>query len=187
MKGGHSKPMCGVISCRAVTDFTFSSPLDKPSESKIATTTSRKRPRHSLANFSRSDTLRRMDEDRERHKRLRERIWVVPMPRSAFAQGLGPAVAARHAVAKTGMTFSPGSPTTSSGPSPFTPASPSIHQVIQSNAVGDGDVSTGEGSAGGPDGAQNGQPQGIAPDVEFEQAWEDGSELGEDDLNGFME
>jgi CTD kinase subunit gamma len=128
-----------------------------------------------------------MDEDRERHKRLRERMWVIPLPRSAFSQGLGPAVAAKHAVAKTGMAFSPGSPTASAGPSPFTPASPSINQVIQSSAGGDGEGSQGEGSVGGTDGPQSGHSLGVALDVEFEQVWEDGSELGEDDLNGFME
>ncbi|CED83884.1 ENTH/VHS [Phaffia rhodozyma] len=32
-------------------------------------------------NFSQAETLRRMEEDRERHKRLRERIWILPIPR----------------------------------------------------------------------------------------------------------
>ncbi|EIW66005.1 hypothetical protein TREMEDRAFT_45988 [Tremella mesenterica DSM 1558] len=30
--------------------------------------------------FSKNDILRRMEEDRERHKRLRERIWILPIP-----------------------------------------------------------------------------------------------------------
>ncbi|KAK9380707.1 CTD kinase subunit gamma CTK3-domain-containing protein [Kockiozyma suomiensis] len=31
-----------------------------------------------ISSFSRGDILKRMDEDRERHKRMRENIWVIP-------------------------------------------------------------------------------------------------------------
>lgn len=34
----------------------------------------------SSSSFSRNDILRRIEDDRERHKRLRERIWVLPLP-----------------------------------------------------------------------------------------------------------
>ncbi|ORX35577.1 CTD kinase subunit gamma CTK3-domain-containing protein [Kockovaella imperatae] len=55
--------------------------------------------------FSRSDILRRMEEDRERHKRLRERIWILPIPPLAKPPSASP-----------------------SASSPFTPASPSTSQ-----------------------------------------------------------
>lgn len=37
-----------------------------------------KLPSCSLTRFSKQDTLRRIEEDRERHKRLRERVWILP-------------------------------------------------------------------------------------------------------------
>jgi len=36
--------------------------------------------------FSRNDILRRIEDDRERHKRLRERIWVLPSLEAEFDQ-----------------------------------------------------------------------------------------------------
>lgn len=33
-----------------------------------------------FSSFSRNDIFRRIEDDRERHKRLRERIWVLPPP-----------------------------------------------------------------------------------------------------------
>lgn len=35
-------------------------------------------PSSSHTRFSKQDTLRRIEEDRERHKRLRERVWILP-------------------------------------------------------------------------------------------------------------
>jgi CTD kinase subunit gamma len=59
-----------------------SSPLPSSDIQTIDTTpNSKKRPHpSSLTNFSRNDTIRRMEEDRERHKRLREGMWVLPIP-----------------------------------------------------------------------------------------------------------
>lgn len=37
-----------------------------------------KLPSSSHTRFSKQDTLRRIEEDRERHKRLRERVWILP-------------------------------------------------------------------------------------------------------------
>ncbi|KAL9556863.1 hypothetical protein MBANPS3_001650 [Mucor bainieri] len=36
--------------------------------------------------FSKEDVLRRMEEDRERHKRLREEIWIRPAEESQDAE-----------------------------------------------------------------------------------------------------
>jgi len=35
---------------------------------------------HELLDFSKKEILDRIDDDRERHKRLRERMWVLPIP-----------------------------------------------------------------------------------------------------------
>lgn len=40
-------------------------------------------PEHESSDFSKKDILDRIDDDRERHKRLRERIWVLPIPPTA--------------------------------------------------------------------------------------------------------
>jgi CTD kinase subunit gamma len=45
-----------------------------------------KLPSSSRIDFSSKDILRRIDEDRERHKRLRERAWILPA--KSFANGL---------------------------------------------------------------------------------------------------
>jgi len=47
---------------------------EAPAQTKTATT------------FSRNDILRRIEDDRERHKRLRERIWVLPSLEAEFDQ-----------------------------------------------------------------------------------------------------
>ncbi|KAJ2960004.1 hypothetical protein NQZ79_g4599 [Umbelopsis isabellina] len=43
-------------------------------------------PEHAKQTFSKSDILRRMEEDRERHKRLREDIWIRSAEESVDAQ-----------------------------------------------------------------------------------------------------
>ncbi|GAA5862545.1 hypothetical protein JCM1840_004221 [Sporobolomyces johnsonii] len=61
-----------------------------------------------FANFSRNDILRRIEDDRERHKRLRERLWVLPVPSTIFPATLSASVP----------------PSSSQKPSPISPASP---------------------------------------------------------------
>ena len=45
-----------------------------------------KLPSSTRVDFSNKDVLRRIDEDRERHKRLRERAWILPA--KSFANGM---------------------------------------------------------------------------------------------------
>ncbi|WWD16997.1 hypothetical protein CI109_101433 [Kwoniella shandongensis] len=107
--------------------------------------------------FSKSEILRRMEEDRERHKRLRERIWILPIP---------PLVPPKPSL--------PGPSPSPSTTSPFTPASPSrrSHKMppppppIPSGSTGAAGVSVGQN----------------ALEVEFEQTWEGGSDLDEEEF-----
>ncbi|WVQ77882.1 hypothetical protein IAR50_007587 [Cryptococcus sp. DSM 104548] len=108
--------------------------------------------------FSRNEIVRRMEEDRERHKRLRERIWILPIP------SLVPL--------KTSL------PQTS----PATPASPHPSSSMPPPPIppaGDGEST--EDQTGGGAGVQS------ALDVEFEQVWDRVGELDEDDLETMRE
>lgn len=116
--------------------------------------------------FSRGDILRRMEEDRERHKRLRERIWILPIPSlHPPAPGSG-----------SGSTKHPG-PSPSSG-SPFTPASPAT------TGAGTGRMMPPPPPVLLPALAEvrEREKQASALELEFEQLWETTSDLGEDDL-----
>ncbi|KAM0793474.1 hypothetical protein ACM66B_000916 [Microbotryomycetes sp. NB124-2] len=72
-----------------------------------------------MDHFSRNDILRRIEDDRERHKRLRERIWVLPVPTSIFTISAIPS-----SLSSTQPLSQPGT-ATSAKPSPASPASPS--------------------------------------------------------------
>lgn len=97
-----------------------------------------------------------MEEDRERHKRLRERGWVVPRAQNAL--GVPP-----------GVQASPADSNSISNPSPFTPASPGTFVKHDSPA----------GAVGADASAEF--------DIEFDQAWEDGSDLDEEDFQAMRE
>ncbi len=141
--------------------------------------------------FSRGDILRRMEEDRERvsprsptlspspyqtsiteimliraqHKRLRERIWILPIPPLHHPSSLG----------------KPIGPSPSSG-SPFTPASPAQGQVGKMMPPPPPVPPTSNDGRG-----EVVEKQSSALDLEFEQLWETTSELGEDDLERMKE
>lgn len=53
--------------------------LDERRAAAIASAASATSPESSAGALSRDDIKRRMEEDRERHKRLRERRWVQPV------------------------------------------------------------------------------------------------------------
>lgn len=116
----------------------------------------------SSTRMSRSDILRRIEEDRERQKRLRERMWILPIP------------PLRGAPTGTGANPSPASPS----PFALTPASPKP-----------GTAAAGEGRAGSA-ARRMLPPRGpvVQPlDVEFEQMWEGASDLDDDDFERMRE
>lgn len=112
----------------------------------------------SSTTFSRNDILRRIEDDRERHKRLRERIWVLPVPSLLELSGTG-----RDAQGKLSTVLS----TRTASASPASPASPaqgepklvSLAEYARDNNARqqEQDVTT---------------KREDAIDVEFEQAWE---------------
>ncbi|OCF31950.1 CTD kinase subunit gamma [Kwoniella heveanensis BCC8398] len=150
--------------------------------------------------FSKTEILRRMEEDRERHKRLRERIWILPIPPLHPPRSSAAAVSA-SAAALASASASKSSPSTAS---PFTPASPrrSATSRAPSAAAGAGErmppppipaagSGSGEGSGSNSNHVEhssNGSISGLggvgsALQVEFEQAWELTSDLDEEELN----
>ncbi|WVO24810.1 uncharacterized protein IAS62_006188 [Cryptococcus decagattii] len=119
--------------------------------------------------FSKTDIVRRMEEDRERHKRLRERIWILPIP------SLHPS---KNTLAGPTILSS-----STSNASPATPASPHTSslgslaqyqpQYLHVSAL----VSAAAGARAEDDAAV---PE-SALDVEFEQIWDRVPEEGLDD------
>ncbi|KAJ9107324.1 hypothetical protein QFC21_000774 [Naganishia friedmannii] len=119
--------------------------------------TGRKRPAPVSTEFSRSDTLKRMEEDRERHKRLREKMWVIPLPLGAVRGS----IIGVHPVGASQTT-----------PSPATPASPSVasKNSQDSNAPVAGTRILFQEAAAG------------AIEDEFERLWDLVEDLDEEDL-----
>lgn len=109
--------------------------------------------------MGRSDILRRIEEDRERQKRLRERMWILPIPPLRTAGTANPSPAS---------------------PSPFalTPASPRPG----------GEGGRGPGGAKVKQHMPPPRPPPVQPlDVEFEQMWEGASDLDDDDFERMRE
>ncbi|KDE09814.1 hypothetical protein, variant [Microbotryum lychnidis-dioicae p1A1 Lamole] len=104
--------------------------------------------------LSRNDILRRIEDDRERHKRLRERIWVLPIPTSLF-------------IIPTANSNPTWSNLSSIKPSPISPASPSeppssrIHKTNTSSST----------LAPSTSGAAVQRGPEVPIDLEFEQTW----------------
>ncbi|BGO92784.1 hypothetical protein NBRC10512_007903 [Rhodotorula toruloides] len=117
-----------------------------------------------LANFSKNDILRRIEDDRERHKRLKERIWVLPVPSTIFSLPLSSSIPAAAASSAA---------TSSQKPSPISPASPfdptssakpkSSHARKSSIAAAAAEKATPAAATRGPE---------LALENEFEQLWE---------------
>ncbi|RSH89043.1 hypothetical protein EHS25_002705 [Saitozyma podzolica] len=149
--------------------------LDSPRDG----TSPKKRGREET--FSRNDILRRMEEDRERHKRLRERIWILPIPSlpgqsrpPLLSHTSQPAQLSQHSQpSQSAQSAQSAQASPSSSASPFNPASPSSRKP--------GPPAPGASGGGG------GETGMSALDVEFEQMWENTSELDEEDLDKMRE
>lgn len=196
---------------RRLINVHYISPTYTSSLSNNATS-SRKRTRSSLANFTRADTLRRMEEDRERHKRLREKMWVLPIPvagRMASSEigygqmpngvagsvvGGGAEVGTAGGVVKLlaaeGTTGAAGMSMPSPVGSMLSPASSSVqpspaspsdrYPAPMASSSSSVTAEQGEGKTGVEDGVEIEYEHPL--DVEWEQIWENTSELDEDDL-----
>ena len=107
--------------------------------------------------FSRNDILRRIEDDRERHKRLRERIWVLPVPPLVDL----PANPKLSTVLGTTASNSPASPASPAATEPkLVSLAGYAKKEAQRDSNGDAAVTAKE----------------TALDVEFEQAWNSVSE-----------
>ncbi|WWC88998.1 uncharacterized protein L201_003915 [Kwoniella dendrophila CBS 6074] len=128
--------------------------------------------------FSKSEILRRMEEDRERHKRLRERIWILPIPslHSTSNQTQITQTSTSSKAKSSPSTISPFTPASpSSNPNSRTPgkmAPPPIPTLIEKDDDPALTTSTTIESA---------------LEVEFEQAWETVSDLDEEESKKMRE
>ncbi|WVQ67416.1 uncharacterized protein L199_005612 [Kwoniella botswanensis] len=123
--------------------------------------------------FSKNEILRRMEEDRERHKRLRERIWILPIP------PLHPQSSQLPIKLKS-------SPSTTS---PFTPASPSNSKPSNASTPNQGKMAPPPVPVADKEKTQEIEGGGLetALEVEFEQAWEGVSDIDEEELQRMKE
>ncbi|KAL8293051.1 hypothetical protein RQP46_000745 [Phenoliferia psychrophenolica] len=117
----------------------------------------------SLSKFSRNDILRRIEDDRERHKRLRERLWVLPVPGTLFPTLLAPT----HST-----------PSSSSKTSPASPSSPSevafLPTKLKAKKQHAAPPPPPPPPAPAPSPAPSQGPRGpeVAIEIEFDQLWE---------------
>ncbi|WVR06743.1 hypothetical protein IAU60_003778 [Kwoniella sp. DSM 27419] len=155
--------------------------LDGRPHGSSATSAALEKRSHDQA-FSKTEILRRMEEDRERHKRLRERIWILPIP---------PLAPPRSSLPGATPGVSKSSPSTTS---PFTPASPSGRPKPSASASASAGAPTPSKSGAGkmppPPPPSAATPAsgglGLPPsplEVEFEQAWEGTSDLDDEELD----
>ncbi|KAK4705346.1 CTD kinase subunit gamma, partial [Phenoliferia sp. Uapishka_3] len=115
----------------------------------------------SLSKFSRNDILRRIEDDRERHKRLRERLWVLPVPGTLFPS--------LPAVTSTSSTKT--SPASPSSPSELSAFLPTKLKAKKSNSSippppTPASAPTTHPNPTGPRGPE------LAIEIEFDQLWE---------------
>ncbi|KAG8890018.1 hypothetical protein FRB98_001453 [Tulasnella sp. 332] len=126
----------------------------------------------STTEFSKDEILRRFEEDRERHKLLRQKRWFLPIPTQPTS----------HQQPKLATTLLITSTTTnplSSSPSSNTQRTPtSVSPTSPSQARRESSTASISGGGAGPPihhGAE------LALDIEFDQAWETTSDWNEDD------
>ncbi|KAG8952748.1 hypothetical protein FRC04_003671 [Tulasnella sp. 424] len=112
--------------------------------------------------FTREEILRRFEEDRERHKLLRQKRWVLPIPSQIQAH--------QPRLATALLT----SASASTNVSPASPASPAQTSQIPSHR---GQQQSSAQTAGSE----------LALDIEFENAWETTSDWNEDDEEAVRE
>ncbi|KAK4057572.1 hypothetical protein OIO90_001217 [Microbotryomycetes sp. JL221] len=137
-----------------------------------------------FADLSRNDILRRIEDDRERHKRLRERIWVLPVPTTLTTISHVPF--SHSLTASSPVTIKP-SPTSPASPSePLTTSTKPVKttrtkQLASSNmttTIKPSSTSTpqtltnsnGQNTATNSDQSINGP--GLPIEIEFDQLWE---------------
>ena len=127
--------------------------------------------------FSRNDILRRIEDDRERHKRLRERIWVLPLPslqdissNPKLSTMLGTAVPTTASNSPASPASSASAPTTIEQPKLVSLASCARDQ--RTNALSNGAGPQDGGAAATVDGDAQSLDEESPLDVEFEQAWD---------------
>ncbi|GAA5897315.1 hypothetical protein JCM6882_001856 [Rhodosporidiobolus microsporus] len=112
-----------------------------------------------FANFSRNDILRRIEDDRERHKRLKERIWVLPVPSTIY-----PTVApASSALANSSAVQKP---------SPISPASPFDPSSRPASSSTRRQSLAAAAQTEKPPPVTAGRGPELALEMEFEQLWE---------------
>ncbi|KDN53588.1 hypothetical protein K437DRAFT_230422 [Tilletiaria anomala UBC 951] len=122
--------------------------------------------------FSRNDVLRRIEEDRERHKRLRERGWILPP--KVFSVPNAQSLHASRARAAKGADDAPVSAS-------WTPASPRDSSIASTPRTPCAAVST---SIATTTTSVVGPVQQLDPiSIEFDQVWETASDLNADDLD----
>ncbi|GAA5838455.1 hypothetical protein JCM9279_003248 [Rhodotorula babjevae] len=114
-----------------------------------------------FANFSRNDILRRIEDDRERHKRLKERRWVLPVPSTLFSTPL----TASLPPSVTGLASQKPSPM--SPASPFDPSSRRPASAASERPLAPAQAQVQAQAQRGPE---------LALEIEFEQLWEAGEE-----------
>ncbi|GAA5834881.1 hypothetical protein JCM11251_002052 [Rhodosporidiobolus azoricus] len=133
-----------------------------------------------FANFSRNDILRRIEDDRERHKRLKERIWVLPVPSTIY-----PTVAPASSALSNPASVQKPSPT--SPASPFDPSSRPASSTTRRQSL------TAAAPADKAPPITAGRGPELALEMEFEQLWEASEEesraaqgsLGPEEDGGF--
>lgn len=112
----------------------------------------------SSTTFSRNDILRRIEDDRERHKRLRERIWVLPVPSLLELSGNSREAQGKLSTVLSTRTAS-ASPASPNSPAQAEPKLVSLAEYARDNSA-----------------RQQAEEISLnredAIDVEFEQAWE---------------
>ncbi|KAG9009795.1 hypothetical protein FRB95_003323 [Tulasnella sp. JGI-2019a] len=119
----------------------------------------------STTEFSKDEILRRFEEDRERHKLLRQKRWFLPIPTQP-ASHQQPKLAT--ALLLTNPAMANQNPSSSSNPnSSVSPTSPS--QSRRDSIIMPGTSSSYHHGAE------------VALDIEFDQAWETTSDWNEDD------
>ncbi|WWC69867.1 uncharacterized protein I206_103810 [Kwoniella pini CBS 10737] len=132
--------------------------------------------------FSKSEILRRMEEDRERHKRLRERIWILPIPPLQSSNPLNQ-IKIKSSPSTT-SPFTPASPsnskpsTTSSTPGKMAPPPPPPQPQAQPPSTQNDTIDKIQNT--------NGEIESSL-DVEFDQTWEGISEIDEEELSKMKE
>ncbi|CAO1620084.1 unnamed protein product [Parajaminaea phylloscopi] len=126
------------------------------------------------SSLTKDEIIRRIEEDRERHKSIREKLWVLP-PKSYVD------VIPEQAV--TGNSSA-----SSAGPTPQAAATPSSERPHKKPRL-----SAATPSSSGMDSAQDAPQSAPTPsmeevdDIQFQELWETTSDLNEDDLEAWRE